>query len=60
METESGNAEGGKVCGSIEVKLKDKADLMVRVRRGFFDVEPTPVAKKGKEEKPADRAPKAC
>jgi VWFA-related protein len=42
---------------SIEVKLKAKPDLSVRVRRGFFDVEPAPVAKKAKEEKPAEKTP---
>ena len=42
---------------NIEVKLKTKPDLLVRVRRGFFDVEPAPVAKKVKEEKPAGKTP---
>lgn len=45
----------------IEVKLLDKPDLTVRLRRGFFDVEPEPLAtnatSKSKDSKPADKAP---
>jgi VWFA-related protein len=42
---------------TIDVKLIGKPDLSVRMRRGFFDVEPTLVAAKGKEEKPVEATP---
>jgi len=44
---------------SIEVKLKEKPDLTVRVRRGFFDIDPAMGATKVKEEKPAEKTPEA-
>jgi VWFA-related protein len=36
----------------IEVRLLEKPDLAVRVRRGFYDVEPAPAANKAKNQKP--------
>jgi VWFA-related protein len=39
---------------TIEVKLIGKPDLTARVRRGFFDVDPTAVAVKVKNEKPVE------
>ena len=45
---------------NIEVKLIGKPALTVRVRRGFFDVEPLPmVAAKAKEAPPAKTTPEA-
>lgn len=44
---------------SIEVKLIEKPALTVRVRRGFFDVDPATDAIKVKEEKPAEKTPEA-
>jgi VWFA-related protein len=44
---------------SIDVKLIGKPDLTVRLRRGFFDVDPTPVAAKAKDERPVDVTPEA-
>ena len=41
----------------IEVKLLQKPELTVRVRRGFYDREPEPVATKPKETKPAEKTP---
>jgi VWFA-related protein len=35
----------------IEVTIPKRSDLVVRVRRGFFDVEPQPIASKEKEKK---------
>lgn len=47
----------------IEVKLVGKPELTVRVRRGFFDVGPQPLAtnatNKGKDSKPAEKTPEA-
>ena len=45
-------AQGAGQFRSIEVVLRGKPDLSVRVRRGFFDIEPTPTAaqqEKGQE-----------
>jgi VWFA-related protein len=37
----------------IEVKVKEKPELVVQVRRGFYDVDPAPpIAKASKEKKP--------
>jgi VWFA-related protein len=45
---------------SIEVKLIGRPDLTVRVRRGFFDAEPTPArAAKSNEARPVDATPEA-
>ncbi len=44
---------------NFEVKLKERPDLTVRVRRGFFDVEPVTDAIKVKDEKPAEKTPEA-
>ncbi|MGI9166902.1 MAG: VWA domain-containing protein [Pyrinomonadaceae bacterium] len=44
---------------NIEVKLKERPDLTVRVRRGFFDVEPVTDATKVKDEKRAEKTPEA-
>jgi len=45
---------------SIDVKLAGKPDLIVRVRRGFFDVEPpTPAAAKTTAPQPTASAPDA-
>jgi hypothetical protein len=41
------------------VKLIGRPELTVRLRRGFFDVEPTAVAARAKNDKPADVAPEA-
>ena len=41
----------------IEVKLLEKPELTVRVRRGFFDREPAPVESKVKNQKPAVKTP---
>jgi VWFA-related protein len=41
----------------IEVKLLDKPDLTVRVRRGFYDREPAPVESKTKATKPVTKTP---
>lgn len=41
----------------IDVKLLQKPELTVRVRRGFYDREPEPVATKPKEAKPAEKTP---
>ncbi|MDQ3667599.1 MAG: VWA domain-containing protein [Acidobacteriota bacterium] len=41
----------------IEVKLLAKPGLTVRVRRGFYDGEPTPVESKAKNPKPAVKTP---
>jgi VWFA-related protein len=52
--------EKSGVFRTIEVKLIGKPELTVRVRRGFFDVEPAPVvAAKSKEAKPVDTTPDA-
>ena len=44
---------------SIEVKLTGRPDLVVRVRRGFFDVDPAPSANKAKEERTSAKTPEA-
>lgn len=41
----------------IEVKLLEKPELTVRVRRGFYDREPAPVESKAKKQKPAVKTP---
>jgi hypothetical protein len=41
----------------IEVKLLEKPELTVRVRRGFYDREPLPVEGKAKNLKPAPKTP---
>ncbi len=41
----------------IEVKLIDRPELSVRVRRGFFDVEPTADGTSAKSNKPATKTP---
>lgn len=41
----------------IEVKLLEKPELMVRVRRGFYDGVPAPVASKAKNPRPGVRTP---
>jgi VWFA-related protein len=41
----------------IEVKLLEKPDLTVRVRRGFYDAEPAPVGSKAKNPKPELKTP---
>ncbi|CAN5753902.1 hypothetical protein BH18ACI4_BH18ACI4_12230 [soil metagenome] len=41
----------------IEVKLLEKPELTVRVRRGFYDGEPAPVESKAKKAKPGVRKP---
>lgn len=44
----------------IEVKLIGKPDLNVRVRRGFYDIEPQPTAaNSGAAKKPAEKKPEA-
>ncbi|MGH9971618.1 MAG: VWA domain-containing protein [Pyrinomonadaceae bacterium] len=43
----------------IEVKLLGKPDLAVRVRRGFFDVDPTPAETVVKNPPPATKTPEA-
>jgi VWFA-related protein len=42
---------------TIDVKLIGKPALTVRLRRGFFDVDPTPVAAKAKDDKPVEATP---
>ncbi len=41
----------------IEVKLLEKPELTVRVRRGFYDAEPAPVENKTKNPKPTVKTP---
>ncbi|MCA1574973.1 MAG: VWA domain-containing protein [Acidobacteria bacterium] len=41
----------------IEVKLLEKPELKVRVRRGFYDGEPAPVESKAKNPRPAVKTP---
>ena len=41
----------------IEVKLVGKPDLAVRVRRGFYDIDPTPSDNKDRNKKPAAKTP---
>lgn len=41
----------------IEVKLLEKPQLTVRVRRGFYDRDPAPVASKAKNTKPETKTP---
>lgn len=41
----------------IDVKLLQKPELTVRVRRGFYDREPEPASAKPKETKPAEKTP---
>lgn len=42
----------------IEVKLVGKPDLAVRVRRGFYDMEPPPTESKDRNKKPAAKTPR--
>jgi len=41
----------------LEVKLLEKPELTVRVRRGFYDGEPAPVESKAKNPKPGAKTP---
>ncbi|MCM3870912.1 MAG: VWA domain-containing protein [Pyrinomonadaceae bacterium] len=41
----------------IEVKLLEKPDLTVRVRRGFYDQDPAPAESKAKNSKPGAKTP---
>ncbi|HYN24504.1 MAG TPA: VWA domain-containing protein [Pyrinomonadaceae bacterium] len=41
----------------IEVKLLERPELTVRVRRGFYDREPAPVESKAKNSKPSVKTP---
>jgi VWFA-related protein len=43
----------------IEVRLVEKPELTVRVRRGFYDGEPAPADNKSKNPKPAVKTPEA-
>ena len=39
----------------IEVTIPKRSDLVVRVKRGYFDVEPAPIANKPKKEKEGEK-----
>ncbi len=41
----------------IEVSIPGRTELVVRVRRGFFDIDPEPPLAKKKEEKPSKQSP---
>lgn len=43
----------------IEVSLINKPDLEVRVRRGYYDIEPPPLDAKNKKKPPASKSPQA-
>jgi VWFA-related protein len=49
--------QGSNRFRKIEVKLVGKPDLSVRMRKGFFDVEPEPNAKQNKKVKPVPKTP---